>query len=109
MYDPNSKNGAAAVARLEANVAVVNENIVDGAANGNNLKHFNGTVIEDEVKGEESSTKSHGIVGDTEISNGEQPLKASGNMVNGDLKKDLKPDLNKERVNEDIKSNVKQN
>lgn len=92
MYDPNSKNGAAAVARLEANVAVVNENIVDGAANGNNLKHFNGTVNEDEVNGEESSKKVNGKGGDTKISNGEQPLKASGNMANGDLKK---PDLNK--------------
>lgn len=95
MYDPNSKNGAAAVARLEANVALVNKNIVDGAANGNNLKHFNGTVIEDGVNGEDSSTKVNGKVGDTKISNGEQPVKASGNMVNGDLKKDLKPDLNK--------------
>lgn len=108
MYDPNSKSGAAAVARLEANVAVVNENIVDGAANGDNLKFSNGAVIEDEVNGEESSTKVHGKVGDTKISNGEQPLKASWDMVKGDLKKDLKHDFNQERVNEDLKLNVEQ-
>lgn len=108
MYDPSSKSGAAAVARLETNVAVVNENIVNRAANENSLKHFSGTVIEDEVNREESSIKVNGKVGDTKINNGEQSLKASGDMVNGDLKKDLKHDINKERVNEDIKSNVEQ-
>lgn len=96
------------MARLETNVAVVNENIVNRAANGNSLKHFSGTVIEDEVNGEESSTKVNGKVGDTNLNNGEQSLKASGNMVNGDLKKDLKHDISIERVNEDIKSNVEQ-
>lgn len=90
-------------------MAVVNENTVDGAANGYNLKHFNRTVIEDGVNGKESSTKVNGKVGDMKISNGEQPVKASGNMVNGDVQKDhLKPDLNKEGVNEDIKSNSEQ-
>lgn len=108
MYDPNSKSGAAAVARLEANVAVVNENIVHGATNGNNLKYSNGIVLQDEVNGEESSTKVNGKVGDEKIINGEQPLKASWDMVNRNLKKDLKHDVNKERVNEDIKSNVGQ-
>lgn len=107
VYDPNAKSGVVAVAQLDAKAAVVDENTIDGAANGNNSKDFNGTVIEDKVNREESSTTFNREVGNTKI-NGEQATKASEDLVNGDPKKDVKYDVNNEHLNGDIKANVEQ-
>lgn len=107
VYDPNTKSGVVAVARLEAKAAVVDENTIDGAANGNNSKDFNGTVIEDKVSREESSTTSNRQVGNMKI-NGEPAIKAREDLVNGDFKKDVKYGVNNEHLNGDIKANVEQ-
>lgn len=107
VYNPNAKSGVATVACLEANAAVVDENIIDGAANGNNSKDFNGNVIEDKANRREPSTTFNGEVGSTKI-NEEQAIKASENLVNGDLKKHVNYNVNNEHLNGDIKANLEQ-
>ena len=107
VYDPSAKSRVVAVARLEAKAAVVDENTIDGAANGNNSKDVNGTVIDDKVSREEFSTTSNREVGNMKI-NGEPAIKASEDLVNGDFKKDVKYDVNNEHLNGDIKANVEQ-
>lgn len=105
--DPNAKSGVVAMARLEAKAAVVDENTIDGAANCNNSKDVNGTVIEHKVSREESSTTSNREVGNMKI-NGEPAIKASEDLVNGNFSQDVKYDVNNEHLNGDIIANVEQ-
>lgn len=107
VYDPNAKSGVAAVARLEAKAAVVDGNIIDEAANGNNSKDVNENFIQTKVNRMESSTMPSGIVSDTKI-NEEQAIKASGALANGDLKEHVKHDVSNEQLNGDLKVSLEQ-